>query len=79
MGILTNKENYYIHPNNKNKLIALDKLIAVDGKVFQSIFLHFDDNLSWKQKKELIAISDRLIEDTERRFNGAFYTPSEFA
>ena len=79
MGILTNKENYYIHPNNKNKLITLDKPIAVDGKVFQSIFSHFDDNLSWKQKKELIAISDRLIEDTERRFNGAFYIPSEFA
>ena len=79
MGILTNKENYYIHPNNKNKLITLNKPIAVDGKVFQSIFSHFDDNLSWKQKKELIAISDRLIEDTERRFNGAFYTPSEFA
>lgn len=79
MGILTNKENYYIHPNNKNKLITLDKPIAVDGKVFQSIFSHFDDNLSCKQKKELIAISDRLIENTERRFNGAFYIPSEFA
>lgn len=79
MGILTNKENYYIHPNNKNKLITLDKPIAVDGKIFQSIFSHFDDNLSWKQKKELIAISDRLIEDTKRRFNGAFYIPSEFA
>lgn len=78
MGVITEHENYYIHPVKKNILVTPSGEIAVNGKGFKSFFSHFDRKYTPQEKNKFAEISDRLIEDTKRRNTGEFYTPTLF-
>lgn len=78
--ILINPKDNFLHPNQKNVLTS-DALgnVRVNSNQFTSFFSHFDgDSYSPKEKEELTALVDRLVEDTTRRRNGEFFTPTPF-
>ena len=79
MGIITDVDEYYQHPTKKNVLVCKGgKQIAIKGDGFQSFFSYFNRNYTPQEKNKFAEISDRLIEDTNRRNKGEFYTPTLF-
>lgn len=59
------------------KYIAKDsKRIEIDVYNYQKFEEECTTKYSIEEKNKFIAIKDRLIEDTKRRFNGEFYTPT---
>lgn len=79
MGVITDADEYYQHPAKKNVLVCKGgKQIAIKGDGFQSFFSYFNRNYTPQEKNKFAEISDRLIEDTNRRNKGEFYTPTLF-
>ena len=79
MGVITDGDEYYQHPTKKNILVCKGgKQIAIKGDGFKSFFSYFNRNYTPQEKNKFAEISDRLIEDTNRRNKGEFYTPTLF-
>ena len=78
MGVITNGNEYYQHPTKKNILVTPLGNIDINGDGFKSFFSYFQRNYTPQEKNNLTAIADRLIEDTDRRNNGDFWTPTLF-
>lgn len=78
MGVITNGDEYYQHPAKKNILVTPLGNIDINGDGFKSFFSYFQRNYTPQEKNNLTAIADRLIEDTDRRNNGDFWTPVLF-
>ena len=78
IGVMLDSEHYYQHPKKKNILIANDKQVAINGDQFELFMQMHSTEYSPKEKRIMTAISDRLIEDTNRRNKGEFYTPTLF-
>ena len=78
IGTMLDKEHYYKHPTKKNTLIANGTNIAINGDEYDAFMNQHSTDYSPKEKRIMTAISDRLIEDTNRRNKGEFYTPTLF-
>lgn len=78
IGAMLDSEHYYQHPKKKSILIANDKQVAINGDQFELFMQMHSTEYSPKEKRIMTAISDRLIEDTNRRNKGEFYTPTLF-
>lgn len=78
IGTMLDPEHYYQHPRKKNILVANDKQVAINGDQFELFMQMHSTEYSPKEKRIMTAISDRLIEDTNRRNKGEFYTPTLF-
>lgn len=77
LSVLINPTENYIHPNKPQTLVTKNiGNVRVDGLKFKSFFKHFEKDYTPKEKDKLTAICDRLIEDTTRRFQGEFFTPT---
>jgi len=80
MGVITDPDEYYQHPTKKNILVCKDSTqLSINGDGFKSFFSYFNRNYTPQEKNKFAEISDRLIEDTNRRNKGEFYTPTPFA
>lgn len=76
---IINPDENYLHPTKKNTLVTKSfGNITVNGNTFKSFFIHYQRDYSPKEKDILTGICDRLIEDTTRRFQGEFFTPTEW-
>ena len=78
IGVIIDHDNYYQHPTNKNIIVAKDKKYEIYGDKFKSFFSYFERKYTPQEKMKFTEISDRLIEDTKRRKEGAFFTPTIF-
>lgn len=78
IGALSNHEKFYQHPTNTNKMVTPLGDININGNVYRDFFAHFDREYTPQEKKRFTSISDRLIEDNNRRSKGEFYTPTMF-
>ena len=78
MGVITKNENYFKHPNKKNTLVTPFGNIGINTDGYDSFFSYFNRNYTPQEKNRFAEISDRLIEDTKRRNEGQFYTPTLF-
>ena len=78
MGVITNGDEYYQHPTKKNIMVTPLGNVDINGDGFKSFFSYFQRNYTPQEKNNLTAIADRLIEDTDRRNNGDFWTPTLF-
>ena len=78
IGTMLDQEHYYKHPTKKNTLIANGANIAINGDEYDAFMNQHSTDYSPKEKRIMTAISDRLIEDTNRRNKGEFYTPTLF-
>jgi hypothetical protein len=77
--ILVNPVENYLHPNNKIPAIVTKNLgqpSVKNRKVYQSFFQHFKSEYTPREKEVLTSIVDRLVEDTTRRKQGEFFTPT---
>ena len=78
IGLITNDEAYYIHPKKKNTLITPNGNVPVNGTSFASFFNQYAREYTPQERMNFTAIADRLLEDTTRRRQGAFFTPTKF-
>lgn len=76
IGAMLDQEHYYKHPTKKNILIANSNTIAINGDEYDAFMNQHSTDYSPKEKRIFASISDRLIEDTNRRNKGEFYTPT---
>lgn len=78
IGLITNDEAYYLHPKKKNTLITPNGNIPVNSTSFVSFFDQYAREYTPQERMNFTAIADRLLEDTTRRRQGAFFTPVRF-
>ena len=78
IGLITNDETYYLHPKKKNTLITPNGNIPVNSASFVSFFDQYAREYTPQERMNFTAIADRLIEDTTRRRQGAFFSPTKF-
>jgi hypothetical protein len=77
--ILINPNDNYLHPVKKRKTIVTKSFNEVSVKSresFTSFFSHFSKDYTPRQKEDLTAVVDRLIQDVTRRKQGEFFTPT---
>jgi hypothetical protein len=77
--LLINPDENYLHPVSKRKTIVTKSFNEVNVKsreVFTSFFSHFSPTYTPKQKEQLTAVVDRLVQDVTRRKQGEFFTPT---
>ena len=77
--ILINPIDNYLHPVKKRKTIVTKAFNEVPVKTresFTSFFNHFSNEYTPRQKEELTAVVDRLVQDITRRKQGEFFTPT---
>ena len=78
IGLITNDEAYCLHPRKKNTLITPNGNIPVNSASFASFFDQYAREYTPQERMNFTAIADRLLEDTTRRRQGAFFTPTKF-
>jgi hypothetical protein len=77
--ILINPDDNYLHPVKKRKTVVTKSFNEVPVKTresFTSFFSHFSNEYTPRQKEDLTAVVDRLIQDVTRRKQGEFFTPT---
>ena len=52
--------------------------VQINKVNYDSFINHFEETYKPSEKRKFTSISDRLIQDVERRSNGEFFTPSSF-
>lgn len=76
MELVLDSDDVFIHPKKKGKA----KFKGVDIDVHVENFLAFTGrytfNFNAEEKKRFTEICDQLIEESDRRFHGDFYTPT---
>lgn len=78
IGLITNDDSYCLHPRKKNTLITPNGNIPVNSTSFASFFNQYAREYTPQERMNFTAIADRLLEDTTRRRQGAFFTPTKF-
>lgn len=78
IGVISDKDNYYKHPSKKGIVVANNREVRVKNDEFEKFFGHFDRAYTPAERAVFQKISDRLIEDNNRRAKGEFYTPTPF-
>lgn len=78
INAITDHVNCYPHPNIANVLVCNGKEYSIYSNAYSSFFNYFNKNYTPQEKSNFSKISDRLIEDTNRRNKGEFYTPTTF-
>jgi hypothetical protein len=77
--ILISPGENYLHPIKGKKVVVTKNFgeVTVKSKeAFESFFSHFSREYTPREKEALTSIVDRLIEDTTRRKQGEFFTPT---
>lgn len=77
-AFVTGSQDLYLHPSKGNCAVWNGRNIRVDARIWKAFKSHFASTCTPREKARLAAISDRLIEDRNRRRKGEFYTPTEF-
>jgi hypothetical protein len=72
--------NVFLHPSKKNVLAVPEypEGIIVNADQYRSFFNHFQQGYKPSEVETFYAMKDRLIEDTSRRRQGAFFTPTQW-
>lgn len=78
IGCLIDPDNHYLHPKKMNLLCTPKGELLVSSSEFNAFFANYTDQYSPVEKKKFTEIADRLIEDTDRRKSGDFWTPTNF-
>jgi hypothetical protein len=77
--LLVNPDDNYLHPVVRRKTVvtkAFNEVNVKSREAFQSFFSHFSREYTPQQREHLTAVVDRLVQDTTRRKQGEFFTPT---
>ena len=78
INAITDHDACFLHPKKANTLVCNGREYGIYSKAYNSFFSYFNKNYTPQEKSNFSKISDRLIEDTNRRNKGEFYTPTTF-
>jgi hypothetical protein len=78
VGLITNSDEFFLHPKKKNLIVTPNGNIACNSDAFHSFFDQYAREYTPQERMNFTAIADRLLEDTTRRRQGAFFTPTKF-
>lgn len=78
INAITDHDACFLHPKKANTLVCNGREYGIYSKAYSSFFSYFNKNYTPQEKSNFSKISDRLIEDTNRRNKGEFYTPTTF-
>lgn len=78
IGCLIDKKNHYLSTKKINTLHTPNGDVPIFTTQFNTFFSNYADTYAKNEKKKFTEIADRLIEDTERRKSGDFWTPTIF-
>ncbi|MFC3906651.1 hypothetical protein [Clostridium disporicum] len=77
INVITDNEDTFIHAKKRNILYVRDiNNIKVDSWCYNYLISNYSTKYKPSEEDKLYSIKDRLIEDTTRRYNGEFYTPT---
>lgn len=76
MQLLLNSDECFLHGKKKDTAIFGKNHVPVNADAFRSFTNFYEFNYTMEEKRVFTAIADRLIEDTDRRRKGDFYTPT---
>lgn len=79
---LTDHDNFILKNNQVTVLNTKNntfKEYRVNGRNWYAFFSRFDTNYSAKEVKNITAVGDILLEETNRRFSGEYWTPTIWA
>ncbi|MDU7363376.1 hypothetical protein [Clostridium sp.] len=77
MNVITDNEDTFIHGKKSNVLfVRNNKKIIIDSWSYNYFISNYRTKYKPSEEDKLISIKDRLIEDTESRYNGEFFTPT---
>lgn len=78
VGLITNSDEFFLHPKKKNLIVTPNGNIACNSDAFHSFFDQYAREYTPQERMNFTAIADRLLEDTTRRRQGCFNTPTKF-
>ncbi len=73
------RDDIYIHPNKPNILVVGQRELRINGSAYNAFFSRYDRKYTTKERDQITAIADQLIEEIKRRFHGDFWTPTIWA
>lgn len=80
INVIIDNEDTFIHTKKKNVLYVRDNNnIKIDSWCYNYLISNYSTKYKPSEEDKLYSIKDRLIEDTTRRYNGEFYTPTLWA
>lgn len=76
VDILKGFEDIYAHPKKANTLVWGSKQVTLDTYRYEQFWSQYKiGQYTLAELKEITAIADKLLEETDRRFSGDFWTP----
>lgn len=80
INLIIDNKDVYQHPKVKGLLLTPEKKsIKIDNIRFKEFESLYANKYTISERKRILEYSDRLIEDTDRRKKGEFYTPTAWA
>ena len=76
MTLVLNTDDCFRHPKKKDIAIFKNKEVSVHADAFDALLGYYSFNYNAEDKKSFTGICDRLLEDSDRRRKGDFYTPT---
>ena len=77
LNMIINPKENYLHPKMESVLVTkAHGNIIINRHTLDSLFHHFEEDYSPKEKEDMTSVCDRLIKDETRRKQGEFYTPT---
>jgi len=79
MTLVLNSDDCFKHPKRRDTAIFKHKEVSVYEDAFDALLGYYSFNYNAEDKKSFTSICDRLLEDSDRRRKGDFYTPTIWA
>ena len=76
MNLVLDTDECFKHPKKHDIAVLKGKEISVLTDAFDSMLGYYEFNYNAEEKKAFTGICDRLLEDSDRRRKGDFYTPT---
>lgn len=79
INVITDNLDTFIHGKKKDNLFVRDNKIQIREWDYNNFIANYNVRYNIVEEKDFNSIKDRLVEDTQRRYNGEFYTPTIWA
>ena len=76
MTLVLNTDDCYRHPKKRDIAIFKNTEVSVCSDAFDALLGYYAFDYNAEDKKSFTGICDRLLEDSDRRRKGDFYTPT---
>ena len=76
--VATERKSKVFFNSNASQIRVNNYTVSINKNNYRNFVSHFEEQYRPSEKRIFTAISDRLIQDIQRRTSGEFYTPSSF-